>query len=39
MSSENEILNKCLFSWDALSENKLEPRTGSVKDTLTNLFW
>ena len=26
MSFENEILRSCLFLWDALSENKLEPR-------------
>ena len=26
MSFENEILRRCLFLWDTLSENKLEPR-------------
>ena len=28
MSFKNEILHRHLFSWEALSQNKLEPRWG-----------
>ena len=35
MSSGNEILHRCLFSWDALSENKLNLDKASVKGSTT----